>query len=48
MVAAHVDQTDIVIALLKGKANVNAKNNVRVDLAGWMVKSVQRLIIFWG
>ena len=27
---------DIVIALLKAKANINVKDNVRVGLAGWM------------
>ena len=34
--------TDITLALVKAKANINAKNNVRVGLAGWMVVCVCR------
>ena len=34
--AAH-GNTDIVIALAKAKANINAKNEVCVGLSGWMV-----------
>jgi len=30
MFAAHGGRTDIAIALLKAKPNINAKNNVRV------------------
>ena len=40
--------TDIAIALLKAKADINAKNKVRVGLAGWMVVCVQRLSTLWG
>ena len=42
MTAAACDYTDIVIALLKAKADINAKNNVRVGVAGWMVVCVCR------
>ena len=48
MFAALDDHTDIAIALLKAKADINAKNNVRVGLAGWMVVCVQRLSTLWG
>jgi len=41
--AAWNGYTDIAIALLKAKANINAKNKVRVGLAGWDVVCVQRL-----
>ena len=37
MVAAARGHTDIVIALVKAKANINAKDTVRVGLAGWLV-----------
>ena len=40
MTAAGNGNTDIAIALLKAKADVNAKNNVRVGVAGWMVVCV--------
>ena len=40
--------TDIAIALLKAKADINAKNYVRVGLAGCMVVCVQRLSTLWG
>ncbi len=41
MEAALEGHTDIVIALLKAKADINAKNDyVRVGLAGWMVMYV--------
>ena len=48
MYAAHDGRTDIAIALIKAKANVNAKNDVSVGLAGWMVVCVQRLSTLWG
>ena len=48
MVAAVEGHTDIAIALLKAKANINAKDQVRVGLAGWMVVYVQRLSTLWG
>ena len=37
MMAAMEGHGDIVITLVKAKADINAKNNVRVGLAGWMV-----------
>ena len=37
MWAAAYGWTDIVIVLLKAKADVNAKNYVRVGLASWIV-----------
>ena len=40
--------TDIAIALLKAKADVNAKADVCVGVAGWMVVCVQRLSTLWG
>ena len=40
MMAAMNGHTDIVIALLKAKADTNAKDDVRVGLAGWMVVCV--------
>ena len=49
--AAEYGHTDIVIALVKAKANISAKNIVRVGLAGWMVVvcvCVQRLSTLWG
>ena len=48
MEAAEYGHTDTVIALVKGKANINAKNIVRVGLAGWVVVCVQRLSTLWG
>ena len=50
MNAADSGHTDIAIVLLKAKANINAKNKVRVGLAGWMVVCVcvQRLSTLWG
>ena len=42
MVAAYAGHTDCVIALLKAKANINAKDQVRVGLAGWMLVCVCR------
>ena len=48
MAAARYGRTDIAIALLKAKADVNHKDNVRVGLAGWMVVCVQRLSTLWG
>ena len=48
MAAAIMGYTDIAIALLKAKANINAKDNVRVGLAGWVVVCVQRLSTLWG
>ena len=42
MAAASHGHTDIAIALLKAKADINAKNKVRVGLAGWMVVCVCR------
>ena len=35
--AAMRGYTDIVVALVKAKADINAKDKVRVGLAGWMV-----------
>ena len=43
MLAAINGRTETVIALLKGKADINYKDNVRVGLAGCMVVSVQGL-----
>ena len=40
MMAASRGHTDIAIALVKAKANINAKEYVRVGLAGWMVVCV--------
>ena len=37
MLAADDGHPDIVIMLLKAKADINLKNYVRVGLAGWMV-----------
>ena len=48
MWAAKYGRTDIAIALLKAKANVNHKDKVCVGLAGWMVVCVQRLSTLWG
>ena len=48
MMAAGSGCTDIVIALLKAKADINAEDKVRVGLAGWMVVCVQRLSTLWG
>ena len=48
MMAAIGGHTDIAIALLKAKADINAKDKVRVGLAGWMVVCVQRLSTLWG
>ena len=48
MKAAMEGHADIAIALLKAKADINAKNKVRVGLAGWMVVCVQRLSTLWG
>ena len=47
MGAAEHGHTDIAIALLKAKANINAKTKVRVGIAGWMVVCVQRLSTLW-
>ena len=46
MVAASYGHTDTAIALVKAKANINAKTKVRIGLAGWMVMCVQRLTPF--
>ncbi len=48
MKAALKGHTDIAIALLKAKADINAKDEVRVGLAGWVVVCVQRLSTLWG
>ena len=40
MSAAREGHTDIAIALVKAKANIQAENKVRVGLAGWMVVCV--------
>ena len=48
MMAADNGHTDIAIALVKAKADINHENNVRVGLAGWMVVCVQRLSTLWG
>ena len=49
MAAADEGHTDVVIALLKAKADMNTKNKVRVGLAGWMVLvGVQRLSTLWS
>ena len=48
MWAARRGRTDIIIALLKAKADINAKTDVRFGLAGWMVVCVQRLSTLWG
>ena len=48
MAAASGGHTDIAIALLKAKADINAKDNVRVGLAGCVVVCVQRLSTLWG
>ena len=40
MAAARWGRTDIAIALIKAGANINAKDDVRVGLAGWMVVCV--------
>ena len=37
MWAADHGHTDIAIALVKAKGNINVKDNVRVGLRGWMV-----------
>ena len=37
MEAAWRGHTDIAIALVKAKADINAKTKVRVGIAGWMV-----------
>ena len=42
MVAAPRGHTDIAIALLKAKADINTKDKVRVGVAGWMVVCVCR------
>ena len=48
MMAAMEGHTDIAIALVKAKADVNHKDDVRVGVAGWMVVCVQRLSTLWG
>ena len=48
MMAVSGGHTDSVITLVKAKANVNAKNDVCVGLADWMVVCVQRLSTLWG
>ena len=48
MKAASDGHIDVVIALLKAKANINYKTRVRVGLAGWMVVCVQRLSTLLG
>ena len=48
MAVAWKGHTDIAIALLKAKADISAKDIVRVGLAGWMVVCVQRLSTVWG
>ena len=40
MRAARFGYTDITIVLVKAKADVNAKDQVRVGVAGWMVVCV--------
>ena len=40
--SAAYGRTDVATALLKAKADINAKDNVRVGLAGWMVVCVCR------
>ena len=40
MAAIVSGHTNIAIALLKAKADINAKDKVRVGLAGWMVVCV--------
>ena len=40
MSAIQYGHTDIAIALLKAKADINAKDDVRVGLACWMVVCV--------
>ena len=47
MSAAVRGHTNVVIALVKAKADINAKNEVRVGLASWMV-CVERLSTLWG
>ena len=42
MAAAFEGHTDTVIALLKAKADINAKDKVRVGVAGWIVVCVCR------
>ena len=48
MLTALEGHTDIAIALLKAKADINHTDNVRVGVAGWMVVCVQRLSTLWG
>ena len=48
MIAALKGDTDTTIVLLRAKADVNAKDIVRVGLAGCMVVSVQRLSTISG
>ena len=48
MWAAMYGDTDIAVALLKAKASINHKDDVRVGLAGWMVACVCRLSTLWG
>ena len=48
MSAAIEGRTDTVIALVKAKANIDDKDEVRVGLAGWMVVCMQRLGTLWG
>ena len=48
MFAAIMGHTDIAIALIKAKADINAKDRVRVGLAGWMMVCVQRLSTLSG
>ena len=48
MSAAFNGHTEIAIMLIKAKADINAKDDVRVGLAGWMVVCVQRLSTLWG
>ena len=42
MAAAINGRTDIAIALIKAKAKINRKDDVRVGLAGWIVVCVCR------
>ena len=48
MLAAIEGHIDCAIALVKAKADINAKDDVRVGLAGWMMVCVQRLSTLWG
>ena len=47
MKATICGHIDIIIALVKAKANINAEDDVRVGLADWVMVCVQRLSTLW-